>query len=372
MIRNYMGIINLEEQENDIRSLTANRPIATIPIGGRFRVIDFMLSNMINAGITHISVFCDKPTRSMADHLGSGKPWDLDRKEEGLFTFSNSILGNVSNSSAKNFGLNMEFFNKAKAENVILCSSYMIANMDLDYLAEQHEKSGADISIVYKPVENAETRYLNCDLIKFDQNSKVLNISQNIGIEQRANVCTEIFFMKKKMLIELMYKAISNGVKSAFKEVIYNNILSYDVKAIPFNGYLACINSIETFYNTNMSMLELETTGELFSRINPIYTKTKDSPPAMFTKTGDVSHSIVSDGSVISGNVKDSVIFRNVKVEEGAVLEGCIVLPNAVIGKNAHLSNVIVDKDVNVDEGVHVECPKQYPLVFEKKSYSGQ
>ncbi len=372
MLRNYMGIISAEEQETDIRSLTANRPIATIPLGGRFRVIDFVLSNMINAGIKHISVFCNKPTRSMADHLGSGKPWNLDRKEDGLFTFSNSILGNVSNSSAKNFGLNMEFFNKCKAENVVLSSSYMIANMDLDYMAEQHEKSGADISVVYKSVTDAETKYLNCDLMKIDANSKVLNISQNIGIQSNANVCTEVFFMKKKLLIELMYKAINDGVKGDFKEVIYNNILSYNVKAIPFNGYLACINSIEAFYDANMSMLELETIGELFSRINPIYTKTKDSPSAMYTLTSDVTHSIIADGSVIGGTVKDSVIFRNVKVGKGAVLEGCIVLPNSVIGENAHLSNVIIDKDVVVDADVVAECPKQHPLVFEKKSYSGQ
>ncbi len=370
MLRNYMGIINLEEKENDIRSLTANRPIGTIPIGGRFRVIDFILSDMITAGLTHISVFAAKSTRSLSDHLGSGKPWDLDRKTDGLFTFSHSILGSVDNATAQTFGMNMEFFSRAKQENVILASSYMIANMDLDYLAEQHEASGADISVVYKPITNGESDFLNCDLIKFDKNNRVMNISKNIGIEENVNVCMEIFFMKKKLLTELLYKAAADGAKGAFKEFIYNNILSYHVNALPFTGYARCINSVESFYNTNMDMLELEVTGELFSPVNPIYTKTKDSPPAHYVQGSDVSHAIVADGSIICGTVKNSVIFRNVRIEEGAVLDGCIVLPNVTVGKNAVLSNVIVDKGVVIDDGVTVQCPKQYPLVFEKKSYT--
>lgn len=370
MLRNYMGIINLEEKENDIRSLTANRPIGTIPIGGRFRVIDFVLSNMINAGLTHISVFAAKATRSLADHLGSGKPWDLDRKTDGLFIFSNSILGTANNATAQTFAMNMDFFSRAKQENVILASSYMIANMDLDYLAEQHEASGADISVVYKPVTDGETNFLNCDLLKFDQNKRVLNVSKNIGIEQNANVCMEIFFMKKKLLTELLYKAASNGAKSAFKELIYNNLLSYQVNALPFTGYASCINSVEAFYNANMDMLELDKTGELFSPINPIYTKTKDSPPAHYVNGSVVSNAIVADGTVIRGTVKNSLVFRNARIEAGAVIDGCIVLPNAVIGKNAVLSNVIVDKGVVIEEGVSVQCPKQYPLVFEKKSYA--
>lgn len=369
MLRNYMGIINLEEKEQDIRSLTANRPIGTVPIGGRFRVIDFVLSNMVNAGLTRISVFANKTTRSLQDHLGSGRPWDLDRKTDGLFIFTNNLLGSVRESTAQTFGQAMDFFARAKQENVIIASSYMIANMDLDYLAEQHESSGADISMVYKPITDGESNFLNCDLIKFDKNGRIMNVAKNIGIEDNVNVCMEVFFMKKALFTELLYKAVSEGAKGAFKELLYDCILSYNVKSIPFTGYAACINSISSFYDANMAMLELDVTGELFSHINPIYTKTKDSPPAQYVGESEVSHAIVADGSLIKGKVKDSVIFRNVKIEEGAELDGCIVLPNARIGRNVKLSNVIVDKGVKVDDGISVQCPKQYPLVFEKKVY---
>ncbi len=369
MLRNYMGIINLEEKESDIRSLTANRPIATIPVGGRFRVMDFVLSNMVRAGLTHISVFAKKTTRSLYDHLGSGKPWDLDRKNDGLFIFSNTLLGTAEHTNAKSFAGNMEFFSRAKPENVILASSYMIANMDLEYMAEQHEASGADISVVYKTIQDGETHFLNCDVLNVDNKNRVINVSKNIGIENNVNVCMEIFFMKKKLLTEILYKAATLGTSGAFKEVIYDLIMTQHVNGIPFNGYAACVNSVESFYNTNMDMLGLDVTGELFSSIHPIYTKTKDSPPAHYVGDSEVAHSIVADGSVIRGKVNNSVVFRNVRVEEGAELDGCVVLPNVVVGKGAKLKNVIVDKSVKVDADVTIECPKQYPLVLERKSY---
>ena len=370
MLRNYMGIINLEENETNIRSLTSTRPIATIPIGARFRVIDFMLSNMVNAGITNVSVFSDKATRSLIDHLGSGRPWDLDRKTDGLFLFSGSLLGNSREISAQSFNYTMDFFSNAKYENVIIAPSYMIANMDLDLMAEKHEASGADISVVYTHSDETEQRFINCDLLYLDENGRVKNVSKNIGIEDQANVSMEIFFMKKSLFTELLYDAIREGAKGSFKDRIYDSTKTLKINAIEFCGYTACINSISEFYDANMKMLELDVTGELFSHINPIYTKTKDSPPAQYVGKSKVSHSIIADGSLIKGEVKDSLVFRNVKIEEGAVLDGCIVLPNAVIGKDAVLTNVIIDKGVKVDAGTEIKCPKQYPLVVEKKLYN--
>ena len=368
MLRNYMGIINLEEKETDIRSLTNYRPIGTIPIAGRYRVIDFMMSNLVNAGITHVSVFANKSTRSLIDHLGSGRPWDLDRKIDGLFVFNHSILG-VTNADAKLFGSNMEFLNSSKYENVILASSYMICNLDFEAVAEYHEASGADITLVYKPIENAESNFLNCDTIKTGKDSRVVNVSKNIGIEKKANICMEIFLMKKKILTELMYKAMSDGIRHNFKNLIYNNILAYNVKAYEFGGYVQCINSVDNYYKTNMDMLELEVVGELFSKARPVITKTKDSPPTQYVAGSQVHRSILADGSMIKGKVTDSVICRSVRIEEGAEVDGCVILQNAIIRKGAKLSNVIVDKGVSVDEDVVVQCPKQYPLVFEKKKY---
>ena len=367
MLRNYMGIINLEESEKDIRSLTNFRPIGTIPVAGRYRVIDFTLSNMVNAGLRHISVFCKKETRSLPDHLGAGRPWDLDRKNDGLFVFQHSLLGGDSSLDAKLFAHNMEFINRSNCEYAIVSSSYMIANVDLEAAAKAYEESGADICVIYKNIEDAKDNFLNCDLLKFDENNKVINVVKNIGGEEKAAVCAEMFILKTKTLQELMYKAITNGVRKGFNHFVYDNINSYNVVGYEFKGYLSCINSIESYYKMNMDMLKIEKVGELFNRNSPIYTKTKDAPPAVYCEESDVKNSIVADGTIVKGKIRDSIISRRVRIGKDVELEGCIVLQNAIIKDGVKLKNVIIDKGVTVEENTVIHGQKEYPIVLEKK-----
>lgn len=370
MLRNYMGIINLEESEKNIRSLASVRPIGTIPVAARYRVIDFILSNMVNAGMRHISVFCKKETRSLPDHLGTGKPWNMDRKTDGLFIFQHSFVSGSRAFDAKQMANNLEFINKANFEYVIISSSYMICNIDLEEVASHFEKSGADIFMVYKNVDNADTDFIGCDLVKKDGNGRIVTIVRNIGLDKNASVGMEMFLMKKSTLVELIYKAIDSGMRGKFNDIIYDNLLSYNVLGYEFSGYLKCINSVESYYNTNMDMLNIEVMGELFNKIRPIYTKTKDSPPTKYCLSSDVKNSVIADGTIVEGKVRNSIVSRNVQIGKNVVLDGCIILQNAKIKDGTKLTNVIVDKGVTVDENVVVQCPKQYPLVFEKKAYT--
>lgn len=370
MLRGYMGIINLEENEKDIRSLTKYRPLGTVPVAGRYRLIDFPLSSMVNAGIRHVSVFTNKFTRSLPDHIGNGKPWELDRKTDGLFLFNHNILGGTSDRESLNtMGNHMTFLTKTNCDKVIICTSYMLCNIDLEVVGEYFEESGADAVLVYKRISDGEKNFLNCDMLKIDENNKVTGVSKNIGIENKVNICMEMLVTTKKMLTELLYKAISSGIYSNFKKFVYDNLSQYDVKGFEFKGYLQCVNSIDSYYRTNMDMLELNVLGELFNKHSPIYTKTKDSPPVQYVKGSNVKHSIIADGTIVKGEVTNSVVSRSVVIEEGVKLDGCIILQNSVIKKGANLTNVIVDKGVIVDENTVVQCPKQYPLVFERKKY---
>lgn len=367
MLRNYMGIINLEESEKDIRSLTNFRPIGTIPVAGRYRVIDFALSNLVNAGLRHVSVFCKKETRSLSDHLGAGRPWDLDRKNDGLFVFQHNLLGGESSLDAKLFASNMEFIKRSNCEYAIVTSSYMIANVDFDAVAKAYEKSGADIFVIYKNIEDAKDNFLNCDILKMDEDKKVVNVVKNIGIDEKAAVCAEMFILKTKTLQELMYKAINNGIRKGFNNIVYDSLNTYTVKGYEFKGYMQCVNSIDSYYKMNMDMLNIEKVGALFNRNSPIYTKTKDAPPTVYCENCNVTNSIVADGTIVQGTVKNSVVSRNVRIGENVELDGCIVLQNARIKDGAKLRNVIVDKGVTVDENTIVQGPKEYPIVLEKK-----
>ena len=165
-----MAIINLDENENDIRSLTTNRPIASIPIGSRYRVIDFMLSNIVNSGIKNVGIFSSTNSRSLTDHVGTGKAWDLNRKIDGLFLFNHGLCDFVNHDS-KLLKNNMEYIYRSSSENVILTSSYMVCNMDLTEVVEAHEASGADMTVVYTETDHADTEFLNCYTLDVDKRS---------------------------------------------------------------------------------------------------------------------------------------------------------------------------------------------------------
>lgn len=368
MLRNYLGIINLDEDEKDIRALTARRNIGSIPIGGRYRIIDFPLSNLVNSGVHHVGVFAGKSTRSLSDHLGNGVPWDLDRKIGGLFTIHNPLMGDIYNSDNSVLENNMQLMSKVTEEYVILTSSYMVCNIDLKEVAEFHERNESDITAVYKHVDDADVNFLNCNTFKLDSFGNIESAGRNIGMEIENNICMEIFVMKKSLLCEIINKAANEGRNSRIRDYISANVGCYKVKGYEFRGYLACINSVDSYYKTNMDMLDITVMGTLFNKVRPIYTKTKDSPPARFLGNSKVLHSLIGDGATIKGKIKNSVIFRSAVIEDGAEIEGCVILQNARVEKNVKLTNVIVDKGVTIHQGSDIKCPFNNPLTMVKKS----
>ena len=371
MARNFMAILNLEENERDIRSLTAFRPIATIPFAGRYRIIDFMLSNIVNAGITKVGIFPGKTSRSLPDHLGSGKPWDLSRKIGGLYLFDHSVMG-YNHFDAKMFGNNMEFLQKSIVDDVIICSSYMVSNIDLEEVMDAHVASEKDVTFVYKKTENANHEFLNCAVLNFDSTGKIIGIGKNIGMQAQADIGMEIFVMKKNILMQLIYKALRTGNRSSFNSFLYSELDNFTHGTYEFKGSVRCINSIQAYYNAHMDIINNpELRNELFGEGgNPIYTKTKDSPPAYYGPMAYVDNSLVSDGCRVEGRIENCVLSRFVKIGKGAKLENCIILQGTEIGDGAQLSNVIVEKGNVVSPHTQIIGTPDFPIVIERKNFS--
>ncbi len=370
MIKDYMAIINLAENESDIRSLTTNRPIASIPIGSRYRVIDFILSNLVNSGIKNVGIFSQTNSRSLVDHIGTGKPWDLNRKNDGVFLFSHG-LNELSDYDSKLLRNNMEYIYRSRSENVVLTSSYMICNMDLTEVADYHEKSGCDITVVYTRTNRADRSFQNCFTLSIDpETNRVEGVGKNIGYVKEANICMEMFLMKKELLIDLIYKNAHAGAagRGSFYNIIFNNLQNLTMTAFEFTGYVSCIHSIASYYETNMEMLDLDISSELFRSSRPVYTKIKDEHPTLYVKGCEVSHSLIADGCIIHGSVYNSLLGRYVDIEEGAVVDHCIILQNCRIHRNARLSNVIIDKNVDIEAGTELKGSAVFPLVIEKKN----
>ncbi len=368
MVKDYMAVVNLSENENDIRSLTTNRPIASIPIASRFRVVDFMLSNIVNSGITNVGVFSATNSRSLVDHIGDGKPWDLNRKNDGIFLFNHGLddLVNYDSRLLKN---NMEYLFRSKSNNVILTSSYMICNMDISEVVKNHENSGCDVTAVYMETDEADKRFQNCYTFDIDEEtSRVTDVGKNIGFAKKGKICMEIFLMKKDLLINLLYKNAHSLKQGNLYNAIFEQLGDITINAYKFEGYVSCVNSIGAYYNANMDMLKSEVRDELFSSRRPVYTKIKDEPPTIYVKGCKVSGSLIADGCIIKGTVKNSVMGRFCEIEEGAEVENCIILQNVHVQKGAKLHNVIVDKNVTVKEGAELKGNATFPLVIEKKN----
>ncbi len=366
MKHNVMAILNLEEREQEIRSLTAFRPIATIPIAGRYRVIDFMLSNMVNAGIRQVGIFSKKSTRSLADHLSAGKPWDLNLKHSGLFLFDHTLLG-YHNYDAKIFGNNMEFLKKSEADFVVISSSYMIYNMDLQQVIQTHCESGNEITVLYHPTRHAYREFLNCDTLQFDEKETLIGHSKNIGADSNANICMELFVMKTQTLIRLIHQAVRTGETCSFCEFLMKNLQHFRTGGVSFHGYVACINSISSYYRTNMELLNPKVKEELFCPARPVYTKIKDAPPALYDGESRVTDSLTSDGCFLSGTVHHSILSRFVTVKADALVQNCIVLQGAVIHEGAKLNHAIIEKGAVIHPGTVISGTPDFPAVIEKK-----
>ncbi|MEA4847215.1 MAG: glucose-1-phosphate adenylyltransferase subunit GlgD [Clostridiaceae bacterium] len=367
----YMGIINLNEREDNIKGLTYHRPLAAVPIAGRYRMIDFALSNLVNAGVQNISIFTQNKYRSLLDHLGTGKAWDLDRKNDGLFimnpTFDYHYLG-MYRGDIENFKSHIDYINFSKQNNVIITPSNMICNLNYGDAVKYHNETGADITIIYKQADNCIDDYQYCNTLTLDENGKIEHIDLNFGKESKCNISMDMYILKKSLFLDIVNSCVSRGYYDYFREAVRKYLDKLKIYGYRFEGYLACINSIYGYYKTNMQLLDMEISKELFFKNGLIYTKVKDEPPTKYEENARVTNSFVANGCVINGQVENSILFRSVKIREGAVVRNSIIMQNCLIEEGSEVINAILDKSVRVTKGKQLIGAEEDPKVYEKKA----
>lgn len=342
-MNNCVGIINLDENESRMGELVRNRPLAAMPIAARYRLVDFVLSNMKNSGIECIGVFAKNKSRALIDHLKNGRPWDLHRKRDGLKVF-NFGYEDPAFDDVHSFSDNIEFIEYSRKKYVILAPAYMLCNIDYNKVLDKHIKNRNEITVVYKNINNADRDFVNCDILNIDNFERLLSVGENTGSEYTAKVNMEMYIMSTELFIDIVEESIRSGMYRKIKQFINSNLDKIKVGGYEFIGYLACINSLNSYYLFNMDLLNKKINSEVFFKGMPIYTKTKDESPTHYAEKSNVKNSIIANGCYIEGEVKNSVIGRRVYIAKGAKVENCIILQNTVIGENATLSRVIADK----------------------------
>lgn len=367
-MKDFMGIINLSEVDEKIKELTLNRPIAAIPFAGRYRVIDFMLSNLVNSGVENIGIYTHNKYRSLSDHLGSGKPWDLDRKLNGLFVLNpmydyNDVVRKIGD--LEHFAETLNYLWRSKQKYVILSRSYMVANINYSEVFKYHKDSDADVTMIYKSVKNEEMWH-GRDVLNIDGEGMVQGIGKNLGTSDEVDLSMEMYLMKKELMIKIIEDAVEAGNANYMKQAIFAKIPSLKVNTYEYNGYLSCITSTESYYNASMELLNRDMYQELFYNHGIIFTKVKDEPSTSYADTSYTSNSIIANGCIIEGTVENSIVFRGVHVKKGAIVRNSIVMQGATIGRSANLESVILDKNAKISENKMLKGDPSSPYVVKK------
>lgn len=365
-----VGIIFSNIHDKYISELTKNRTLGSVPFGGRYRLIDFALSNMVNCGIDKIGVITKSNYQSLMDHIGSGKDWDLSRKEGGVMLLppfgisDNNALYKTRLEALK--GITM-FLNRCNEDYIIMSDCDKVLNMDFNKLIKQHRSSGADITVAYKDtVVDKETAKKNV-LYEIDDKGKVTGVMVKPDYEGKANICLNIIMLKKDLLLSLLSEAINYGYESFHKDILGKQAGNLNIMSFYYDGYYAAVDSISNYYKTNLEMLVKENRDKVFGiRERPVYTKVRDSSTAKYGENAFVSNSLISDGCTIEGNVEGSVLFRDVYIGKGSTVKNSILMQNTYIGDNVNLDCVITDKNAVIRDKKNLSGCSELPYFLPK------
>ena len=341
-----LGIISFEDSTANIEGLCDHRPVPAIAFMGRYRIIDFILSNMTNSGIGNVQVYAKEKPRNLIEHLGDGKHYNINSKRGKLRILygEKSFSSDVYNHDVANYMLNMQYIEEDPNPYVVIAPSYFVYQIDFNEVLDQHIESRADVTLLYANVKDAKTSCLGCDVVKMDKFKTVTGFEKNRGNLKSQTISLEAYVMTKKLFIELVKKAAETSSLYWFKDVLADSVSELVIKGYQVKGYVACLNSLPEFFRTSMELIDHKKAVQLFKPGWPIYTQTNDSCPTIFAETAKVKNSVVANGATIEGEVEGSIISRGVTVRKGASVKNCILLPGAYIGENAKLDHVVVDK----------------------------
>ena len=371
MNQEAFGLIFTGESNPLMRDLVLSRAVAAVPFGGRYRCIDFVLSNLVNTGIRNVGLIVQKNYHSLMDHLGTGKEWDLNRKRDGLFLlppFSTKDNTGVYRGDIDAFHSIMQYVRRSSQKTLILCGSHTVFNTTFDAILKQHKETGADITIMYNEDPRFFPEEQNRDLrLLLDEDGMTVN-----GLEWNPRTpgsnyrSCEINVINKDLFEDLVEEAYSRGMVDFVREVMLPRAKDLKVMGWRYDGYVARIDSINTYFMHNMELLNATAAKDLYNMRHPIYTKVKDEIASQYGEHANVKNVLMADGCLIDGAVENSIVFRGVTVERGAVVKNSILMQGVAVRSGAVLDHVILDKNVTVNAGRQLTGYEGIPLVFRK------
>lgn len=353
-----LGIIFPNSYDSLVPELVSERLMASIPFGSRYRMCDFLISSMVHCGIDNISIIVRKNYHSLMDHLGNGREWDLSRKKGGL-----NIVPPFAQKQVKMFAGRIEalesikgYLKKQTEKYVIMSDANIAVNFDFNDLLNAHIKSGADVTMVYRKQEipkaliRQSTEAMDLYYALGMNGDRVSKIYINPSEDGEMNFSLNIYVIERENLICLIDEAYVHGYTYFVRDILEKQIDQLDIRGYCYDGYVAHIHDMKSYFEENMKLLEEENLDALFSG-NQIYTKIRDDNPTRYINGSTAKNVMVADGCVIEGEVENSILFRGVKIGKGAKVKNCVLMQDTIVEDGASVEYVITDKDVTISSG---------------------
>ena len=367
--KKVLGMIFANIHEEALESLTDMRTMGSVPFCSRYGQIDFPLSNMVESQITKIGVVTNANFNSLMDHVGTGKPWDLSRKTDGLYLLppyslnSTTMWGNRIDAIYGNMG----FLDQSNQEYVLMSDCYNILNLDFNKVFEAHEKNNAAVTIL--GVKGKKPKNMGSVLVfnKVEEDGRITDAVIDPDTDDEVFYSCNIILMKKYLLQTLITTAHSKNEVSFQRSILMNCINSQKAYAYDAtDSFVGTIDSVQSYYDISMNLLNKETKNKLFPAERPIYTKERDDMPTLYGTEASVKNSLIADGCEIKGTVENCILFKGVKVETGAVVKNSILMQDTVIGEGTKINYIIADKNVNIKSGIELSGAANFPVSLSK------
>ena len=366
-----MGILFPNSYDSLVPELVTERLMASIPFASRYRLVDFMLSSMVNCGIDNVSLIVKRNYHSLMDHLGSGREWDLTRKNGGLNIippFAQKSI-NIYNGRVEAVASILDYLKRQKEKYVIMADTNIAVNFNFSELLQQHIDSKADVTIAYTR-EEIPKALLDIDVTKkdlyytldIDDSGRVQKIVVNNKEKGEHNLSMNVYVIERKLLMDQIREAYVNGLTYFERDIISPQLDKLDVRAYQHKGYYARILDIKSYFAENMKMLKEENVQALFSP-SSVYTKIRDDNPTRYASGSHVKNIMAADGCVIEGEV----LFRGVKVGKGAKVRNCVLMQDTVIETGASVEYAITDKNVKISAYKELKGTESFPVFVEKR-----
>lgn len=362
-----LGVIFSNMHDDLLGGMTTDRAMGSVPFACRYRLIDFELSRMVHAGVDAVGIIMQNNYHSLMDHIGSGKEWDLSRKRGGLTFFppysSHTSAGIYRGSLEALVGV-MEYLQRSHAENVIVSDCNLVCGVDLSKVLEKHIEKNAGITLVAAPRET--DHFERHVVLRTGQDGRMTEASYG---GEGDLIFSNMYIIKRELLIQLVQEAASMNRYSFVKSCLIARGEELPIYCYRYEGFSKHIDSLFSYYESSMSLLDPQVRAELFPPERPVYTKVRDEVPVKYGLSANVRNSLLADGCIIEGQVENCIVFRGVHIGRGAVVRNSILMQGTYVGNGADLDYVICDKDVLIMDNRRLAGCGSYPLYIPRTTH---